>query len=123
VRLTIAIPTIVVLIISPSVIELYVLYLKFVARKNVDINNNSIIKLLRHIIFSRPAQRASLFLFTIAIVIQSIGNGYLLSDSFWQTKVTTALATVSIIRLFNIYKDGDSGIYAPIFEHYKMRHA
>ncbi|PKY56188.1 hypothetical protein RhiirA4_476283 [Rhizophagus irregularis] len=43
-----------------------------------------------------------------AILIQSVGNGLVLSNNFWQTKVTTALTIVAITRLIDIYKNGGS---------------
>lgn len=53
-----------------------------------------------------------------AILVQAVGNGYLLSDNLLQTKVTTALTTVAIIRLFDIYEGGGSTLYASIFVNY-----
>ncbi|CAB4426944.1 unnamed protein product [Rhizophagus irregularis] len=56
-----------------------------------------------------------LILFMIIIILQSVENGYLLSNNFWQTKFSTALATVSIIRLFDIYKYTSTSVYASVF--------
>ncbi|CAB4492582.1 unnamed protein product [Rhizophagus irregularis] len=53
--------------------------------------------------------------FMSAILIQAVGNGLLLSNNFWQTKVTTALTIVAIVRLIDIYKNGGSSLYASIF--------
>ncbi|PKY59490.1 hypothetical protein RhiirA4_482276 [Rhizophagus irregularis] len=50
-----------------------------------------------------------------AILIQAVRNGYLLSNNFWQIKVTTALATVSIIRLIDIFNNKSLSLYSSIF--------
>ncbi|EXX60691.1 hypothetical protein RirG_177600 [Rhizophagus irregularis DAOM 197198w] len=50
-----------------------------------------------------------------AILIQSVRSGLVLSNNFWQTKVTTALTIVAITRLIDIYKNGGSSLYAEIF--------
>ncbi|CAB5197461.1 unnamed protein product [Rhizophagus irregularis] len=51
----------------------------------------------------------------IAILIQSVRSGLVLSNNFWQTKITTALTIVAITRLIDIYKNGGSSLYAEIF--------
>ncbi|CAG8715864.1 663_t:CDS:2 [Rhizophagus irregularis] len=42
-------------------------------------------------------------------------SGLVLSNNFWQTKITTALTIVAITRLIDIYKNGGSSLYAEIF--------
>ncbi|PKY55385.1 hypothetical protein RhiirA4_474798 [Rhizophagus irregularis] len=64
---------------------------------------------------SNGAKILRLILFTIIIILQSVENGYLLSNNFWQTKFSTALATVSIIRLFDIYRYDGHSVYASVF--------
>ncbi|CAB4435066.1 unnamed protein product [Rhizophagus irregularis] len=58
----------------------------------------------------------TLLFFICAILVQAVGNGYLLSSNLLQTKFTTALATVAVTRLLDVYSKGGSSIFAPIFE-------
>ncbi|RIA92122.1 hypothetical protein C1645_736585 [Glomus cerebriforme] len=65
--------------------------------------------------FRRMKGYVILFMYITSIALQAVCNGYLLSESFWMTKFSTALATMSIIRLLDIY-DSDSGsLYRLIF--------
>ncbi|CAB4409679.1 unnamed protein product [Rhizophagus irregularis] len=66
--------------------------------------------------FTRFSRRKLILIIVIgAILIQAVRNGYLLSNNFWQIKVTTALATVSIIRLIDIFNNKSPSLYSSIF--------
>ncbi|PKC58944.1 hypothetical protein RhiirA1_470200 [Rhizophagus irregularis] len=99
-------------ILSPSAMNFYELLMKIRLPKlrNLIESNFKLYKKLY-----KGARILRLILFTIIIILQSVENGYLLSNNLWQTKFSTALATVSIIRLFGIYRYDGHSVYASVF--------
>ncbi|PKY61098.1 hypothetical protein RhiirA4_485617 [Rhizophagus irregularis] len=83
----------ILMILSPSIMDLS----EFL-NSNENSVENSAVKI--------PGARIlRLILFTIIIILQSVENGYLLSNNFWQT----------IIRLFDIYRNDSPSVYASVF--------